>query len=179
MEIRSTSADDPNSSPQRIDITRKAREAIQTRQPLNQEPEISRSPRDPVAAAKAVQDAREQHREQHQERIANARVHYTANHAEAFAKNVTAARDVYDARNEAAVDRREKRAGVHHEAAGASDKVELSKHSQRLSQLDLAPTADDKARAERVAELKRLHERGQLNTDELIARTAHRLLGGD
>lgn len=177
MEIRSTSADDPNSTPERIDITRKNREAIQARQPLMPKPEDMAPARDPNVQAKAVLAARDLHRAQHQERIANARLDYTANQTEAHAKDVAHARDLYEARIEQAIARRIERADEH-KSSPTADKLEISQASQRLSQLDAASHAADQARAQRIADLRKLFENGGLNSDERIARAAHRLLGG-
>jgi anti-sigma28 factor (negative regulator of flagellin synthesis) len=178
MEIRSTSADDPNSNSERIDITRKNREAIQARQPLMPKPEEPAPARDPNVQAKAVLAARELHRAQHQERIANARLDYTANQTEAHAKDVSHARDLYEARIEQAIARRVERAGLH-KSSPTADKLEISDASQRLSQLDAASHAVDQARAQRIADLRQLFQNGALDTDQRIARAAQRLLGGE
>jgi hypothetical protein len=177
MEIRSTSADDPNSTPERIDLTRKNREAIQSRQPLMPKPEEIAPARDPNVQAKAVLAARELHRAQHQERIANARTDYTAHQNELRAKEVAQARDLYEARLEKAIGRRIERAAKH-DSSTSTDKLDISDASQRLAQIDAASKAEDAARAQRVADLKQLYLKGALDTGDLIARAAHKLLGG-
>jgi anti-sigma28 factor (negative regulator of flagellin synthesis) len=178
MEIRSTSPDDPKSTSTRIDITRQNREAIQSRQPLPPKPvEPSLTP-DPAVKAKEVLVAREQHRAQHQGRIANARLNYTANHADARAKEIAGARDVYEARIDKSNERRTDRVANQTPATASTDKLELSDASKLLAQFDLGSKTDDQARTERVADLKKLYESGALNTSDLIARTSYRLLGG-
>ena len=174
MEIRNTSANDSNAKPERIDLTRKNREAIESRQPLTPKTDKLATPRDPSVQAKAVLAAREQHRAQHQERIANARLDYTARRNEKIAD----ARDVYEARVAKAIDLRTARAAAHSQAAGSADKLEFSSESQKLARLDFASSSTDEARAQRVADLKQIFERRELNTSVLIARAAHRLLGG-
>lgn len=172
MEIRSTSADDPNSA-QRIDLTRKNREAIQTRQPLNKKPDETPGPRDPIAHAKAVFEAREEHRELHQQRIAHQREKYTKNHADEFAQSIEHARDVYNARMDKAIARRIERSEAHStEATG--DKLELSSASEQVAPQTAG--AGDAARAQLVDELKKLYQSGQLDSDDLISRAAFSLL---
>ena len=61
---------------------------------------------------------------------------------------------------------------------GARDKVSLSETSLRL-RAQAAREPDGAERAERVSELRALHQQGALNTDELIARAAYKMLSGE
>lgn len=169
MEIRSTIADDSNASALRIDITRKNRESIESRQPLLPRPEDLAKPDDPLTHAQKIKEARDEYREQHQARIANARLNYTENRAE----DILSARTAYNAR----IDKANQRRIENTQPPPASDSAELSSASQVLAALDSAHV--DEQRAVRVAELKELYAQNALPSDDLIARTAYRLLSGE
>ncbi len=162
-------------SPLRYDLTKPNRESIKERQPLDQPVETSADPAiDQDEAAKAVREARDAYRDQRQTRIANARAHRTYN----MAQQVTAARNEY----RAGLDQRMKNTS----GAGAStgpkgaDRLEISAESKALvERAQQAAAQNSTSRTERLAELKSLHEQGKLNTDELVARAAQRILGGE
>lgn len=141
-----------------------------------------------VEAAEAKENAQriDAARNVHAERVASARVVEQRAGAASSQDVVDIAADVAQADDV----ERERMAGqallaeraaaarlVSERAAGARDKLSLSETSLRL-RADAQP-ADDAARAERVAELKSLHQQGRLNTDELVARAAYHLLSGE
>lgn len=160
-------------SPLQYDLTRPNREAIKQRHPLEKPVEASADPAaqlDPEAGADAVREARDAYREQRQNRISNARAHYTEVNAPRFAQQVTNARNEYRAR----LDERAKNTSVPPDGA---DRVDISQTSKRLVDRALeVAQSNDTTRSERLAELKSLHEQGRLNSEELIARAAHRML---
>jgi hypothetical protein len=171
MEIRGTHSDDSSASSLRLDITRKNRELIANRtQALSEADEVT-TKRDPQAMIDAVKAARDAYRAQHQERIANARAHYTKNHEGVFAAEVAANRATYNADMEKVL--AERYDNTH--PKDSADKVDLSSAGKFLAGIDDA----DAQRASRVAELKDLFQSGQLPSDDMIARTAYRLLGGE
>lgn len=141
-----------------------------------------------VEAAEAKENAQriDAARNVHAERVASARVVEQRAGAASSQDVVDIAADVAQADDV----ERERMAGqallaeraaaarlVSERAAGARDKLSLSETSLRL-RADAQP-ADDAARAERVAELKSLHQQGRLNTDELVARAAYHMLSGE
>jgi len=81
-----------------------------------------------------------------------------------IAQRAHAARERYEAQE------------THERAMAARDKLSLSDTTLRL-QAEVAPA--ESARGERIAELRALHQTGALNTDELIARAAFKLLSGE
>ncbi len=173
MEISRNSQSQSN--PLRFDPTRPARESIKDRQPLSEPVKSDAQPAvDPEQAAKQVKEARDAHRDARQTRIANARAHYTEKNAPRFAQQVTNARNEYRAE----LDKRAK--NTQGPGSASNDQIEISAESKKLVDraLSMARTSDD-ARAERLAELKELHQQGRLNADELIARAAHRMLAGE
>ncbi len=170
MEIRKAQS---QPSPLRYDLTKPNRETIEQRQPLDKPVETAADPAvDPEAAAKAVREAREAYRDERQTRIANARAARTERLAPRFAQQVTAARNEY----RAALDQRLKNTS----GAEGADRLEISAESKVLvDRAKQIAEQDSSSRSERLAELKALHEQGKLNTDELVARAAHRMLGGE
>jgi hypothetical protein len=167
MDIRRTSGE-----AQGLELTRKSRELIESRQPLNEPIDEATQERDPRTAAQSVKEARDAYREQRQIRIANARAHYTANHAKQFLAQVENARNVYEARMEKVEARRY--ANTHPTAS--IDSLDLSSAGQGLAELD---SLDSEQRADRLAQLRELYQRGQLTNADLIARAAYRMLGGE
>lgn len=172
MDIRKAQS---QPSPLRYDLTRPNRESIQQRQPIDKPVETSADPAvDPEAAAKAVREARDAYREQRQTRISNARAHYTEVNAPRFSQQVTNARNEYRAK----LDERAKNTTA--PQADGADRVDISPVSKRLVDRALqVAQSNEGTRSERLAELKALHDQGRLDTDELIARAAHRMLGGE
>lgn len=170
MEIRKAQS---QPSPLRYDLTKPNRETIEQRQPLDKPIETSADPAvDPEAAAKAVREARDAYREQRQTRIANAREARTDKLAPRFAQQVTAARNDY----RAALDQRIKNTS----GPQGADQLDISAESKVLiDRAKLLGSQDSAARSERLSEIKSLYEQGKLNTDELVARAAHRMLGGE
>ena len=71
---------------------------------------------------------------------------------------------------------RHEAAETHQRAMAARDRLSLSETTLRL-QADAAP--GNNPGSERVAELRALHQAGALNTEELIARAAFKLLSGE
>lgn len=159
----------------RYDLTRPNRESIQQRQPLDKPVETSADPAlDPEQAAKAVREARDAYREQRQTRISNARAHYTEVNAPRFEQQVT------NARNEYRVQLDERAKNTSGPQAEGADRLDISQVSKRLVDRALEISqSNESTRSERLAELKSLHDQGRLDTDELIARAAHRMLGGE
>jgi len=71
-----------------------------------------------------------------------------------------------------------RRAVAQQTRAAAGDRVELSDEAVALSRTEDTTPRSDAERAERAQALRELHEQGQLNTPERIARAAERLLSG-
>lgn len=171
MEIRSQPIGGSPAEPRRADITRSNREAIDKSLPREPVDGVAKEVADEAAKAKRVANARDEHAQALAQRIQNAR----EKHAEALQKRIA------NAREEAMADRIRNARAQHAEPADAdvarADKVELSVRGRALSG-DIQPK-DDGDRQARVREVKRLVDEGKLNTDELIFRAAHKLLGGE
>ena len=61
----------------------------------------------------------------------------------------------------------------------AGDRVEVSETARRMTEgAEETDRANDRQRAERVAELRRAHERGELNTNARVEEAAVKLLEG-
>lgn len=86
--------------------------------------------------------------------------------------------DPAEAARQAAAAQEEARAG-----SRTQDKIELSSGAERLASGELPGPRGAKespeARAERIAEIKDAHQRGELHSPERLARAAERLLLGD
>ena len=153
MEIRNQPASQP---PQRTDITRPNREAIEKAAP------------DPVKVTDedlaSIRKRGQNYRKKVKQEIFEHRAHEAR-------KRVTER-----ARKRGQNYRKKIKSGIG--AAAGPDKVQLSGAAQALAHAGKADAASD-AGDERVAELKALYTAGRLNTEDLIARTAFRLLGGD
>jgi Xaa-Pro aminopeptidase len=170
MDIKPNSSEPRNPALQ-FDLTKPAREVIQARQPLT--PDVAEVV-DPTKSGKSPEEiakAREAHREQYRQRVANARLHYTKNHAEEFA--IAAAREEYRGRLE-------KRRANNDASSPDTDRIVISDAAQRLiEQVAQRAQQDETKRTERVNELRELYERGQLDSAERIERSARRMLGGE
>jgi hypothetical protein len=176
MEIRSNPFDRSN-LPQ-ADITRPNREAIDKsipefppEKPVEEGVETSDAKR---SLKLRIQNARQDARER---RVANAR----ADHLEqrvANARQEHRAQRIQNARDEAKAQRI---ANARTEAGkGSPDAVELSRASEIVADAArLTGPSRDAERAERVQDLKTDYVAGKLNTDELIARAAFRMLSGE
>jgi hypothetical protein len=161
----------PSDQPLRFDPTKVARETIQKRQPLP--PEQERQTPLPAEAEK-VKAARDEHREKFRRRVANARAHYTANHASERADAVAKARAEYAAKLEL------RKANAAKAKAAGGDSIDISEQSQRIAgELSTRAERTEKESAERVRELRERYLEGRLDTDALIARAAEKMLDGD
>ena len=163
----------------RFDPTKPARDAIKKQQPLPPPAEAAEPPADPDATAAKVKEARDEFRTKRQGRIANARRHYTANHAaELAAEHAT---EVAKARAEHAAKLAPRQEALEAKRAThkGPDSIDISSHSRELLDEALQRTDEpDSQRADRVRELRERYLAGKLNTDELISRSADKLLGG-
>jgi anti-sigma28 factor (negative regulator of flagellin synthesis) len=171
MDIRRNDSSQPN--PLRYDLTRPNRESIKERQPLDQPVKTDANPSlDPETLAKHVRAARDAYRDQRQVRIANARAEYTERTAPRRAQQVFERRETYRAELK---ERAQNAAG-----AQSSDSLDISGDAKQLVDRALSIAGEaDTSRAERLSEIKARFEQGRLSTDELIARAAHRMLGGE
>jgi len=170
MEISCNIPSQP--SPLRFDLTKPNRDVVKERQPIDQPVKTDADPTiDLEAAAKDVREARDAYRNQRQTRIANARQHYTATHADQFASEVTDARNAYRAK----LDERVK--NTQPPTTSGGDSVDISNVSKQMVDRATAIARElTPSTQERIAELKALHSEGRLNSDDLIARAAHRML---
>ena len=197
MEIRSNSFEPLRRGANPADITRPNRETIDKSTPA---PKSSEDVRTRLSDERREADLRSERlqaaRAKRADRIRNAREKRIERFGKALAKHsvqeetpkATPSRadsvelsEGIATKAERAHNARDKRferianALARHPENGA-DKVSLSETTLRL-RADIAP--GDPARADRVAELRSLHEQGTLNTDELIARAAFKLLSGE
>ncbi len=173
MNIQPNPSNNRNSA-LNFDPTKKMRESIQIRQPL---PPPADDLADKAAqtskSADEIKAARDAFREQHQGRIANARLHYTTNQREAAAAQVTDAREKYNAKLE------QRRTNTSDESSGP-DRIEISERTKVLMERGAkVPERDPEARAARVSELREQYLEGRLSTDAMIQRAAHKMLGGE
>jgi hypothetical protein len=174
MEIRSQPIGGSPAEPRRADITRSNRESIDKSIPKEPADGVAKDVANEAAKAKRIANARDEHAQALAQRIQNAR----EKHSEALQKRIA------NAREEAMADRIRNARAQHADPVddtsadvAKTDKVELSFRGRALSG-DIQPK-DDGDRQARVREVKRLVDDGKLNTDELIFRAAHKLLGGE
>jgi hypothetical protein len=172
MNIRPDPAD--GASPLRIDLTRKLREGIQSRQPLPAEPEASSAAEKTQKDADAVRQARDDYRARQKERGLAQREKHQARLTNEHAASVTQARAEY-------ADKLEKRKAATSPAPSAepgTDTIDISPRAERLA-LQAADRANarDEAREARVRELRERYSEGKLESEELYRRAADRLLG--
>ncbi|HVS09101.1 MAG TPA: hypothetical protein VMS76_04435 [Planctomycetota bacterium] len=164
MEIRSNPFDRSSLPP--ADITRPNREAIDKslpefppEKPVEEGVETNDAKR---ALKLRIQNARQDGRER---RIANARADNLERRV-ANARGEAKAKRIENARTEA--------------GKGSPDAVELSRASEIVADAARPTGASrDAERAGRVQDLKADYVAGKLNTDELIARAAFRMLSGE
>ena len=180
MEVRSNSAGGNLPERMRIDITKPTREAI--KKSLPDLPASVDSDQTPVDLSKRIQNARAKEHGEQVQRLQNAREGYSAQ----MAQRISNAREqaMADRIQNARLDRAERvdnaRAMDDSERA---DRIANARAQAGQDQLDISANArglsvDDQDSA-RIEELKQRHEAGSLNVDELIARAAHKLLGGE
>lgn len=169
MRIDNRSSGEPNP---RIDLTRPTREAIQT--------EAAKD-----AAAKTAKDSEPD--------VDQASLHKRAKHARAKLKEgmlgdkldprITGARGRYNDKIEFRDRVKGARERMGTDISHGPDKLQISPEAALLSETTIAPRPEVSAamssRADQLSELKSLSDSGKLNTDDLIARAAHRMLGGE
>ena len=206
MQIRSNSYDPSQRPFPQADITRTNREAIDRGTP---EPDsakdvrarLARHKHEAAEKADRAQAARQRHEdaEKAQRATAARQKHEAAeksNRARLARERDQGQGDRVDletggaSRNEQArslqeslIAQRASAARQKHEAAEVSQRAQAARDKLSLSDTTLrlrsAVAPDDAARSERLAELRGLHQAGALNTDELIARAAFKLLSGE
>ena len=156
----------------RIDLTRPTREAIES--------EAAK-----VAAAMTAKDADSD--------AANVSLHKRAKHARANLAEIAAkekAAERIDGARERYNEKVAFRERVHNARVRLSgdrpsgpDKLQISPEAALLSETAIAPrpqvSQTDDARADQIRQLKSLADSGRLNSDEMIARAAHKMLGGE
>lgn len=180
MEIRNDSASGVGSN--RIDLTKSNRDSIREQNPPP--PEL-KSAADPAREAKRVAAARDRFETQAEvnkhvlKRVHDARAEFSAQKRVKEARaEYSASKRVNEARTEFSVAKRVQIARKDFGANPPEDKVTLSTGAQELSDAKL-PVHDAAAREQRVSELKELHQRGQLDTQSLVAEAAFRMLSGE
>ncbi len=203
MEIRSPSNEPSRPAQSASDITRLNREAIRKRmpEPLDAEDMRAELARQQEQEAQRIAAARQAYkaeraqnaREKRSERAHDAREKALASQdqvraasadpAEAPAGQPSRAERLQNAR-EAYLAERAQNARDVLAAKGAqdsTDRISLSETSLRLRAHAArgGQGVEDETRAARIAELRELHQSGSLNTDELIARAAFKLLSGE
>jgi len=176
MDIKPNSPES-TPSPLRYDLTKRVRESIQARQPIEAPAAAEATEQqDAQDAAAKVKQARDEHRDQFNARVSNARTHYTENHTKENVAAVTKARDDYRGK----LDVRKANVADAKLAAAkqrTSDAIDISKQSQKLvAEIAKTRQSDASERAARVAELKQKYLDGTLHTNELIDRSARRMI---
>lgn len=172
MNIQPNSSD--GASPLRIDLTKSLRESIRVRQPLPPEavPQPDAGAPGSDDAAKAVKDARDEHRLSFRGRVAAQRERYTANHVDERAAEVAKARAEYQ-------DGLEKRKAATHAGASDSDAIDISPRAERLAkQAAERVESRDEDREARVRDLRERYLAGKLDTDAIVRRAADKMLDG-
>jgi hypothetical protein len=158
--------------PLRIDLTRPIRDAIH-----EQAEKVSRTPPDAGEDASSYLSIHKRAKFAREKLAAQGEPKTEPQATPGFGseKRIAEARDRYNAK--VAFRRRVKNARANY-APHTKDKLAFSPEAKALA-ADAQPPVADPAATERVADLKVLADRGHLNTADLIALTAYRMLGGE
>ncbi len=178
MEIRSPSNEPSRPTRLSTDITRLNRETIRqgTPEPVDAEDLRAKLARQKEIEAQRIAAAREAYVSKRAQ-LARDKMERVQDAREKAAERPSLARETYLA--ERAQNARDVLAGKN--SQDDADRISLSETSLRLRAhaARAGQGAEDESRAARIAELRARHESGDLNTDELIARAAFKLLSGE
>ncbi|HUR27268.1 MAG TPA: flagellar biosynthesis anti-sigma factor FlgM [Planctomycetota bacterium] len=168
MEIRNDKASGVGSN--RIDLTKANREAIREQNPSPPEPQTvqdaASNDAKRVAAARDRFEAQSEVNKHVLKRVHDARAQFSVE------------KRVREARAEYSVAKRVQLARKEFSAHAPEDKLTLSSGAKQLT--DAVPSIQDASvRAQRVSELKELHQNGQLDVQSLVAEAAFRMLSAE